>query len=173
MFASKIINKPVVVKAVTFGILGSLGLFSLYYLTLLVITKDPAHPLTQMRLYQPWMSLLILGFGTQVGLYYLLKNGVSFRLNQQSNQEATAITGTGAAISSMSMAACCAHHLAELIPILGISGAALFLTEYQKELLILGMTANGLGLIFMVWMLLGREKPRVIFNYFFHKKAGL
>ncbi len=166
---NKITRSRVAVKAIAVGILGSFGLFAFYYLILLAVTGDPAHPLVQMRLYQPWMSLLILGFGIQIGLYFLLKSGISFWLNRQDNQEAAAITGTGAAVSGASMAACCAHHAAELIPILGFSGAALFLTEYQKELLILGVIANALGLAFMAWMLLGKEKPAVIINYFFQR----
>lgn len=172
LLVNKIIKSHVAVKAIAFGILGSFGLFAFYYLILLVVTGDPTHPLIQMRLYQPWMSLLILGFGIQVGLYFLLRNGISFRLNRKDNQEATAITGTGAAVSGVSMAACCAHHAAELIPILGFSGAALFLTEYQKELLILGVIANALGLTFMIWMLLGKEKPGVILNYFFSERPN-
>ncbi len=170
---NKVIKNPVAVKAIVSGVLGSLGLFAFYYLTLLVVTGDPTHPLTQMKSSQPWMSLLILGFGIQVGLYSLLKNGVSFRLNRQDKQGATVITGTGATVSGLSMAACCAHHLADLIPILGFSGAALFLTEYQEEFLIFGVIANSLGLIYMTWMLSGKEKPSTIFNYLFSKKIKL
>lgn len=161
-------DKALVIKAIVLGILGSLGLFLFYYIILSLVTGDVTHPLIQMKLYQPWMSFLILGFGIQVALYSSLRSGVRFRLNRQDDsQAATAITGSGAVVSSLSMTICCAHHLVELIPILGVSGLALFLTEYQKELLILGVIANFLGLVFMVWMLFGREKPRVIFNYFF------
>lgn len=163
--------KARVIKAIVFGILGSLGLFLFYYITLFLVTGDVNHPLVQMKLYQPWMSFLILGFGIQIAIYSLLRSGVHFRLNRQDGSKAqvTAITGTGAVVSGLSMTICCAHHLVELIPILGISGLALFLTEYQKELLIFGVIANFLGLVFMVWILFGREKPRVIFNYFFKK----
>ena len=171
-FINKIRNH-VATKAIALGFLGSLGLFAFYYLTLLLVTGDPAHPLTQMKLFQPWMSLLILGFGIQVGLYFLLKNGVSFQLNRQDNNQATIITGTGATVSGLSMAACCAHHLADLIPILGFSAATILLTEYQEEILIFGVMANSLGLIFMIWMLFGKEKPATIFNYLFSKKTKI
>lgn len=43
--------RPVATKAVVSGLLGALGLFSFYYL------------IAQLQLYQPWMSLLIVGFG--------------------------------------------------------------------------------------------------------------
>lgn len=159
--------RSVALKPVTAGILGAIGLFAVYYLVLFLVTKDPDHPINQMRLYQPWMSLLILGFGLQVGLLYLLRSGVQLRLSRDENREAKAVTSAGAAFSGASMAACCAHHLTEIIPILGISGTALLLTEYQKELLILGVAVNGLGIIFMIWLLSGREKPSAILAHLF------
>lgn len=169
---NKKIRHAVAAKAIAFGILGSLGLFVFYYLTLLAVTKDPTHPLTQMKLYQPWMSLLIVGFGIQVGFYSLLRNGVQIRLNSQESKEAKVVTGAGAAVSGVSMAACCAHHVVELLPILGVSGAALFLTEYQKELLIVGVIANLFGIVFMIWMLLGKQKPKFILNYLLSRRTN-
>jgi len=163
-------TKQIIFKTTIIGILGSGGLFLFYYLTLLLITKDPIHPLSQMKLYQPWMNILILGFGIQIGLYYLLKQGIQFQINNKNKQEATAVAGTGAAVSGISMAACCAHHVADLIPILGISGAALFLTEYQQELLILGVIANAFGIIFMIWLLFNKENPKTILAYILQHK---
>ena len=161
--------KPVAKKAILNGLLGSSALFIFYYLVLLLVTKDPSHPFTQLKLYQPWMTILIFGFGLQISLYSLLKNNVQVILNPGEQSEAKIMAGSSAAVSGISMAACCAHHLADLIPILGIYGAALFLTEYQKELLILGVIANTLGLLFMTWMLFGKQKPKLIFNYIFLK----
>lgn len=164
--------KTAVIKSIGYGILGSLGLFAFYYLTLLVITKDPTHPVTQMGLYQLWMSLLIVGFGIQVGIYSLLRNGIQISFNPNENKEAAAVTGAGAAVSGFSMAACCAHHVVDLFPILGLSGAAIFLTEYQKELLIVGVIANIFGIVIMTWMLLGKQKPKIIFNYLLSRRTG-
>lgn len=144
-------------------LLGVAGLSLFYYLTLLAVTKDFGHPVEQFELYQPWMSILILGFGIQVGLYLLLRRG--FRLNLSQKKEAKIATGAGGAMSGVSMAACCAHHVAEITPILGLTGAAFFLTEYQKEFLILGIFANLLGVAYMSWIIAGRKHPREIFDY--------
>jgi len=67
------------------------------------------------------------------------------------------------------MAACCAHHLVDLLPILGLSAAALFLSEYQEQLLIFGILANVIGIAMMLWFITGRAKPSVIFNVIFTK----
>lgn len=34
------------------------------------------------------------------------------------------------------MVACCAHHLADLVPVIGVSGAAAFLTEWRTEFML-------------------------------------
>lgn len=160
----------IVFKSIAFGIAGAIGLFLFYYIVLYLVTKDPAHPINQMKLYQPWMSLLILGFGIQTGLYYLLRKGVRFRISRGDKREAGAITGTGATVSGVSMAACCAHHIVDVLPVLGISGAALFLTEYQKELLMIGVLVNVLGILYMFWVFTGKKDSRAILNLFVNRK---
>ena len=65
------------------------------------------------------------------------------------------------------MVACCAHHLADVIPVLGIAGLSLFLTEYQKETLIVGVAVNFIGVIYMLWVLTGKEKPKELVSLLF------
>jgi len=146
-----------------YAFLGSFLLFLFYYLLLYLVTKDPRHPFSQFALYQPWMSILIVGFGIQVGLYFLLRRG--FRLNLNQKKDTKIAAGTGGAMSGVSMVACCAHHVADVAPILGLTGAAVFLTEYQKEFLILGVVANLAGIAYMAWLIAGKRHPKEIFNY--------
>lgn len=116
---------------------GVVGLAGFYYLLLFLITKDPQHPLTQFMLYQPWMSLLIIGFGIQMGLYLVIKrDGL--------------IAGTSTALSTTAMIACCAHHALDFLPILGFSAATLFLSNYQQEFLMLGLASNVVGIVVML-----------------------
>lgn len=135
------------------ALIGTLGLSAFYYLLLFAVTRDPYHPFTQFALYQPWMSLLIIGFGIQSGLYWLMKKGVRFNFRQS---DANVTAGASAAVSGTAMVACCAHHVADLVPILGLSGAALFFTEYQQQFLILGVATNFFGITFMLWHLFGK-----------------
>lgn len=156
---------PIIRKAVTAGLLGSLGLFGFYFGVLASVTGDITHPWQQFILFQPWMTALIIGFGIQIFLWRLLSSGLRLRPQMMTSTKTGVVAGGSATVSSISMAACCAHHLADFVPILGISGAALFLTEYQRELLLLGVGFNLLGIGFMVWHLFGKENPQVIWAY--------
>ena len=157
-------NFPIFLKGFTYGIL---GLSTFYYLLLFAITGDPGHPFSQFTLLQPWMSLLIAGFGVQFGLFWLLRKGYHFSLNE--NPDVQMATGTSTAVSGLAMVACCAHHLVDLLPILGLSAAAVFLSEYQQQLLIFGVVANVIGITMMLWFITGKAKPSVIFNVITNK----
>lgn len=149
-----------------YAILGSLGLFAFYYIILFLVTKDFKHPFTQFLDLQPWMSILIIGFGAQVGLYSLLKKG--FRLNLTQKKDTKAASGAGGAVSGVSMVACCAHHAVDIAPILGVTGVAVFLTGYQSELLIFGIIANLFALFYMSWLIVGKKHPRKLLQYVFN-----
>lgn len=45
------------------------------------------------------------------------------------------------------MIACCAHHLAELLPIIGAVSAAGFLTDYRVPFMVAGITINTIAVI--------------------------
>jgi hypothetical protein len=53
--------------------------------------------------------------------------------------------------------ACCAHHLADILPIVGLSGAAVFLNAYKAPLLWLGIVMNVIGIIYLLRQL--RRRP--------------
>lgn len=144
-------------------IIGIFALSIFYYILLFAVTGDPSHPFSQFTLFQPWMSLLIVGFGIQVGLYWMLKNG--FHISVAEQKDAKMATGTSTAVSGMAMVACCAHHTVDLLPILGFSAAALFLSEYQEQLLIFGVIANIAGIGMMLWFITGKSKPKLIMNF--------
>jgi hypothetical protein len=144
-------------------LLGTIGLSTFYYLLLFLITRDPNHPFTQFKLFQPWMSLLIIGFGIQMGLFWMMRKGFQFNLSEKKDSKMTA--GTSTAVSGMAMVACCAHHAVDLLPILGFSAAALFLSEYQEQLLIFGVVANVIGIGMMLWFLTGKVSSKKLFSF--------
>lgn len=78
---------------------GVLGLSGFYYLLLWAVTRGPLHPIDQLKLFQPWMSLLIIGFGIQMGLFWMLKQ----------KKEAKLVAGTGSAVSGTTMVAISFH----------------------------------------------------------------
>lgn len=128
------------------GILASISLLLLYIIVMLIASRNISATISQFQQLWYWMVFLIIGFGIQVGLYTNLKNIVKMHRSKASSGVMTASAG----ISSVSMIACCAHHLAEVLPILGLSGAALFLTTFQIPLIISGILMNVFGIFYML-----------------------
>jgi hypothetical protein len=139
-------------------LLGVGSLSSFYYLLLAIIAKDFTHPFEQFLLFGPWMGVLVIGFGVQLGLFWLMRHGVRFSLKEKSDAKMAA--GTGTVLSGSAMVACCAHHAVEILPILGASAVALFLTEYQEQFIYLGVFSNLLGITIMLWYL--ADKPKAL-----------
>jgi len=86
----------------------------------------------------PWLLLITVGFGTQVGLFVELRH-------RRHLYRGLRAAGTGAGASAVGMVACCAHHVADLAPIIGASGAAVFLTDYRIPIMAAGIAVNALG----------------------------
>lgn len=85
--------------------------------------------------YWYYITTLATGFGIQVGLYVHLSNIV----RASASRGAVVVSG---ATSTVAMLSCCAHYLANLIPIIGISGAIALVGQYQIELFWIGLVAN-------------------------------
>lgn len=90
---------------------------------------------------------IAVGFGVQVGLFVYVRRQLHLSQNIGS---ATALTGAGTGTSTVSMVACCAHHLTDVLPIVGLSGAALFLNDFRGPLMVLGIVTNAIGIGVMV-----------------------
>jgi hypothetical protein len=91
-----------------------------------------------------YISLIIIGFSIQIALFVYLKG-----LHTQMSG-ANAISASGTGTSSLGMLACCSHHVVDIFPILGLSGAALFLQDYKVPFMIFGIIVNFLGIVFMM-----------------------
>ncbi len=92
---------------------------------------------------------IVLGFGAQVGLFVFART----RLRRRLGGATKALTGAGTGTSTVSMVACCTHHLADVLPVLGLSGAALFLNDYRGPLMALGIISNAAGIVWMTRMI--------------------
>jgi hypothetical protein len=77
-------------------------------------------------------------------------------LSLRSEAAATAGTAAGTGTSGRH-AACCAHHLTDALPVLGLSGLAVFLGDYRVPLMAAGIAVNVAGVLFMLWLVL-RER---------------
>ncbi len=119
------------------GVLASVGLLSLYAITMTLLSGWGA-AVEQFSALWYLMVPLALGFGIQVGLYTKLKAAIRER-----SKGALAAGGTSAGAS---MLACCAHHATDVLPILGLSGLSLFLTQFQKPILLVSLGINVIGI---------------------------
>jgi copper chaperone CopZ len=135
-------------SAVMSGVAASALLVAFYAVVMTVAQGfDAAVELLQ----EDWYLIgpLLVGFGVQVGLFFHMRR----RHKLAARGSATVMTGASTGISGVSMLACCAHHLADLLPFLGLTGAAVFLAQYREEFLVAGVITNLAGIAFMVRML--------------------
>ena len=90
-------------------------------------------------------------FGIQAALYSILR----FRLfiPTSSTKHTGTLMGTSGGTSVTAMVACCLHHVTDVLPVLGLSAAATFLTRYQRPFMLLGLGMNIIGILVMLFVL--------------------
>ena len=127
------------------GVVASALLVGFYFLVMTVAQGfDSAVELLQKDWYL--IGPLVVGFGVQVGLFFPIR-----RLSRAADAgSATAMTGASTGVSGLGMLACCVHHLADLLPFLGLAGVAVFLAQYREEFLVAGVVTNLAGIAFMM-----------------------
>lgn len=130
--------------AIAASALGALALATLY-LGFVAWAEDPQHALALLWDDRLYVGLITAGFGTQVGLFTYLR-----LVRRALARDSVALTGAGTATSSVSMVACCAHHLTDVVPIVGLSGLAVFLVEVRTPLMMLGLVTNAVGIVVML-----------------------
>lgn len=138
------------IRPLVFGVLAALGLLT-FYLGIITITQGWGHALQQLGDDRWFVGAIVLGFGTQIGLWSYLK--------QAHAKAARSGVATSTGTSTAAMLACCAHHLADVLPIVGLSGAAILLNAYKLPLLWLGVLMNLGGILYLVRKI--REQRRM------------
>ena len=122
----------------------------MFYLGIITLAQGWGHAIEQLADDRWFVSAIIAGFGTQVGLYTYLR---SMHTHAMAGGVAAS---TGA--STVAMLACCAHHLTDVFAIFGLSGAAIFLNVYKTPLLWLGIVMNLLGIAYLLWKIRQQQK---------------
>lgn len=123
------------------GALAAASLLTLYAITMTLLSGWGA-AVEQFAALWYLMVPLAAGFGIQVGLYTKLKATIRNR-----SKGAIAAGGTSAGTA---MLACCAHHATDVLPILGLTGVSIFLTQYQKPILLVSLGINAIGVSIMM-----------------------
>lgn len=133
------------------GILAALAMLGVY-LGILTVLQSAAHALEQLTSDGLWVGLVAIGFGVQIGLYTYLR----LIINAAKAAGATAMAGTGTGTSTLGMLACCAHHLTDVAPLVGLTGAGGlsgvigFFTEWKYAFIALGLVMNLIGIVVTV-----------------------
>ncbi len=144
---------PPLLKAALFGALAAIGLVT-FYLGTITLAQSWGHALQQLAEDVWFVGAIALGFGVQMGLFTYLR-ALCSRVGAGSM---AASTGT----STVAMLACCAHHLTEMLPIIGLSGAAVFLNAYKTPLLWFGILMNLGGIAYMFYQI--RKQIRMTYQ---------
>ncbi|MCP6718161.1 MAG: hypothetical protein KJI70_01260 [Patescibacteria group bacterium] len=132
-------------KFIIIGTTASLALLAFYF-AVLSLANSFSHAVSQFSQMWYWILLLVAGFGLQAGLYFFIKERIR---SKQVKSSTVAITASGG-ISTGSMIACCLHHLADILPLMGLTAAAVFLVQYQLLFIIIGILSNFIGIIIML-----------------------
>ena len=148
------------------GIVGTVLLTAIYF-GLVSWAESPAH--AALFFWQDrWIVIpIILGFGIQAALYSILKWKLFLPLNFQKSANSTASHGSEVSVgasgttSTIAMAACCAHHVTDVLPILGLTAAATFLAKYRLPLMIVGLGTTLFGITYMI-VIVFRERRKAI-----------
>lgn len=126
------------------GVIGASVLLALYF-TIVTLAQSFSHAFETFRQLWLWISALVVGFGAQVGIYYYIHASL-----MQRQAEATASVAAAGGMSTTAMIACCAHHLSDVLPLIGLSAAAVVLVKYQLLFIIMGVLSNIVGIVFML-----------------------
>ena len=148
--------KRILIPLATF-LLGSVFIAS-FYLGILTWAQGWDYASSQFARDRWYVIPIILGFGVQAALYSILR----FRLfiPVASTGYAGSMMGASGGTSATAMVACCIHHVTDVLPILGLSAAASFLTRYQRPFMLTGLTMNLIGIGVMLFVLY-RERQKL------------
>lgn len=148
---------------IAFGFAGMLALTGIYF-GIVSLAESPSHAI-ELFLEDRWIVLpIILGFGIQVALYVILKKRLFISVADVG--PSGALTGAGGGVSATAMVACCAHHVTDVLPLVGLTVVATFLAEYRLVFMLMGLGTTILGILVMLTILI-RERRKVLRMHLF------
>jgi hypothetical protein len=140
------------------GLLGVIFLAGLYF-GIVSWAESPQHAV-ELFWEDRWIVLpIILGFGVQMALYVILKKRLFIPVAHTG--PSGKLTGASGGMSTAAMVACCAHHVTDVLPVLGLTAAAAFLAQYRIAFMVVGLSMTMAGILFMLAILF-RERRKAI-----------
>lgn len=142
-----------IAKPIQFG-MGACVLILAVYFAVVSLISGMDFALEQFAKFWYFIVPLSLGFGIQVGLYTYLKNLVG---QHGASGKVVAVSGT---TSTAAMVSCCAHYLANILPILGVTGFLAVVAEYQVELFWIGLAFSAAGIMYILSKVVNASRER-------------
>ena len=130
-------------KVIISGVMGSFGLLLVYF-TIVSLAQSFSHAVTQFLSLSYLLVPLVIGFAAQVSLFSYS------RLFIKAIHQGSTSVGASGGVSTVSIIACCAHHLTDFAPFIGFTAAAVFLTAYQTFFIVVGLFSNVIGITVML-----------------------
>ena len=149
------------------GLAGALLLTGLYF-AIVSLAESPTHARQLFWEDRAIVIPIILGFGVQVALYTVLKKRLFVPVAHTG--PSGALTGAGGGMSAAAMVACCAHHMTDVLPLVGLTAAAAFLAEYRIPFMMVGLGTTISGILVMA-VILVRERGRALRMALAHAEA--
>lgn len=136
------VSPQIVFKSSRAAVIGAVALLAIYF-TILTLVSGWEFTWEQFRDFWYFVVSLAVGFGLQVGLFIYLKE---ITRHGEGSGKVVAVSG---ATSTGAMIACCTHYVANVLPVLGATGAMAFVAQYQVELFWVALAFNLAGLLYI------------------------
>jgi hypothetical protein len=130
------------------GFIASGLLLFFYSLVVWLSSGSVEHLLDLVREDGAYVAAITTGFGVQIALFSYLKRGM-----HHVSRSASVVGASGAGTSTLAMVACCLHHVTDIAPLVGLTGTALFLNEYKRDLMTFGLVMMVLGIVWMMGLI--------------------
>jgi Cu+-exporting ATPase len=132
----------IISRSILLGLTAMVALLGVYVLILTAVSGW-GFALSQLSAYRYFIVSLVLGFGIQVGLFSYLRSAVR---SHCASGSVLAVSGT---TSTAAMLSCCAHYLANILPVIGAAGLITVVSQYQAEFFWVGLASNAAGIFYM------------------------
>jgi hypothetical protein len=149
------------------GLIGSVLLSSVYF-GIVSWAESPSHAIELFLEDKLIVTPILLGSGVQVALYVILKKRLFLPIDNIG--PSGALTGAGGGMSAAAMVACCAHHVTDVLPLVGLTAAATFLAEYRTAFMVVGLGTTWVGVGVMLAILF-RERRKAVNMTLAHSEA--
>jgi len=140
------------------GLVGMILLMGIYF-AIVSLAEGSEHAI-ELFWEDRWIVVpIMLGFGVQTSLYTVLKKRLY--LPVASTGASGPLMGAGGTTSTVAMVACCAHHVTDVLPLVGLTAASAFLAEYRTAFMLVGLATTLAGIAVMLTILF-RERRRAL-----------